>query len=109
MKEFYENRTRNFLPRRTYTIIRVDGKAFHSYTRGLVRPFDEKLQRLQDWDVWLTMLEQGKRGIYCDDLIFTTQIKPGITYDKNLNPFKNHEEARQVISKKHNLGLGIQA
>lgn len=43
MKEFYENRTRNFLPRRTYTIIRVDGKAFHSYTRGLARPFDEKL------------------------------------------------------------------
>lgn len=43
MKEFYENRTRNFLPRRTYTIIRVDGKAFHSYTRGLMRPFDEKL------------------------------------------------------------------
>ena len=43
MKEFYENRTRNFLPRRTYTIIRVDGKAFHSYTIGLVRPFDEKL------------------------------------------------------------------
>ena len=43
MKEFYENRTRNFLPRRTYTIIRVDGKAFHSYTRGLERPFDEKL------------------------------------------------------------------
>ena len=43
MKEFYENRTRNFLPRRTYTIIRVDGKAFHSYTKGLIRPFDEKL------------------------------------------------------------------
>lgn len=43
MKDFYENRTRNFLPRRTYTIIRVDGKAFHSYTRGLVRPFDKKL------------------------------------------------------------------
>jgi len=43
MKEFYENRTQNFLPRRTYTIIRVDGKAFHSYTIGLVRPFDEKL------------------------------------------------------------------
>jgi len=40
MKEFYENRTRTFLPRRTYTIIRVDGKAFHTYTRGLARPFD---------------------------------------------------------------------
>ena len=43
MKVFYENRTRFFLPRRTYTIIRVDGKAFHSYTKGLVRPFDEIL------------------------------------------------------------------
>jgi tRNA(His) 5'-end guanylyltransferase len=42
MKEFYENRTRNFLPRRTYTIIRIDGKAFHTYTKGLTRPFDEK-------------------------------------------------------------------
>jgi tRNA(His) 5'-end guanylyltransferase len=43
MKEFYENRTRNLLPRRTYTVIRVDGKAFHTYTRGLERPFDAKL------------------------------------------------------------------
>jgi tRNA(His) 5'-end guanylyltransferase len=43
MKENYENRTRILLPRRTYTIIRVDGKAFHSYTRGLERPFDDKL------------------------------------------------------------------
>jgi len=40
MKEFYENRTRFLLPRKTYTIIRVDGKAFHTYTRGLEKPFD---------------------------------------------------------------------
>ena len=43
MKSFYENRTKQFLPRRTYTLIRIDGKAFHTYTRGLERPFDEKL------------------------------------------------------------------
>ncbi len=42
MKEFYENRTRYYLPRRTYTIIRIDGKAFHTYTKGLKRPFDDK-------------------------------------------------------------------
>lgn len=42
MKEFYEKITRIFLPRRTYTIIRVDGKAFHSYTKGLEVPFDDK-------------------------------------------------------------------
>lgn len=43
MKEFYENRTRIKLPRRTYTIIRIDGKAFHTYTRGLKKPFDKGL------------------------------------------------------------------
>ncbi len=35
MKEYYENRTRFSLQRRTYTIIRIDGKAFHSYTKKL--------------------------------------------------------------------------
>jgi tRNA(His) guanylyltransferase len=28
------------LPRRTYTIIRVDGRAFHSYLRDDEKPFD---------------------------------------------------------------------
>jgi len=48
MKSNYENRTRIMLPRRTYTIIRVDGKAFKTYTRGLQRPFDAGL--IQDMD-----------------------------------------------------------
>jgi tRNA(His) guanylyltransferase len=43
MKEFYEYRTCYMLPRRTFTIVRVDGKAFHSYTRGLQKPFDDQL------------------------------------------------------------------
>jgi len=43
MKEFYEDRTRIKLPRRTFTIIRIDGKAFHTYTKGLQRPFDQGL------------------------------------------------------------------
>jgi tRNA(His) 5'-end guanylyltransferase len=43
MKSFYEDRFRTKLPRRAYTIIRVDGKAFHTYTKGLNRPFDEGL------------------------------------------------------------------
>ncbi len=40
MKSRYEDRTRYLLPRRTYTIIRCDGKAFHTFTRGCVRPYD---------------------------------------------------------------------
>src|ERR1044071_2531334 len=48
MKSHYENRTRYLLPRRTYGIIRIDGKTFHSYTRGLNRPFDTGL--MEDMD-----------------------------------------------------------
>lgn len=43
IKSYYENRTRYFLPRRTYTLIRLDGVHFHTYTKGLNRPFDDKL------------------------------------------------------------------
>jgi len=43
MKGNYENITRMFLPRRTYTIIRLDGKAFHTFTRGLDKPWDKDL------------------------------------------------------------------
>ena len=34
MKDQYENRTRIMLPRRTYTVIRVDGKAFRATVRS---------------------------------------------------------------------------
>ena len=40
MKE-YEATTKTFLPRRSYTIIRVDGMAFHTLTRKFKKPFDE--------------------------------------------------------------------
>lgn len=37
----YEITTRTFLPRRTYSVLRVDGRAFHTYLRGAVKPFDK--------------------------------------------------------------------
>ncbi len=40
IKNNFENRTRYFLPRRCYYIIRIDGKSFHSYTKKFKRPFD---------------------------------------------------------------------
>lgn len=36
----YEAATRYLLPRRTYTVIRIDGRSFHSYLRGAERPYD---------------------------------------------------------------------
>lgn len=39
----YERLTRTRLPERTYTIVRVDGKAFHTFTKGMERPYDATL------------------------------------------------------------------
>jgi|LakMenEpi03Aug12_release.lakeMendotaPanAssembly.Ray.scaffolds.fasta_scaffold523503_1 tRNA(His) 5'-end guanylyltransferase len=61
MKDFYEDRTRIKLPRRTYTIIRIDGKAFHTYTKGMERPFDEGL--IQDMDETTAYLCKNIQGV----------------------------------------------
>lgn len=39
----YENAYRNVLPAKMPVILRVDGRAFHTYTRGTKTPFDENL------------------------------------------------------------------
>lgn len=41
MKNNYENISRSFLPRRMPMIIRVDGKAFHTLTANMKRPWDD--------------------------------------------------------------------
>lgn len=43
MKEFYEEVPKTRLVRRMPVAIRIDGKAFHTFTRGFKRPFDEVL------------------------------------------------------------------
>ena len=60
MKDFYEDRTRYKLARRTNTIIRIDGKAFHTYTKGLQRPFDQGL--MEDMNKTTEFLCQNIQG-----------------------------------------------
>jgi tRNA(His) 5'-end guanylyltransferase len=43
MKTFYEEVPKTRLTRRTPVAIRIDGKAFHTFTRGFDKPFDEVL------------------------------------------------------------------
>lgn len=43
MKTFYEQIPKTKLMRRTPVIIRIDGKAFHTFTRGFMKPFDDLL------------------------------------------------------------------
>ncbi|GAA2820440.1 hypothetical protein GCM10020220_005930 [Nonomuraea rubra] len=44
----YEAVTRTLLPRRTYAVVRVDGRAFHRYLRHAARPFDDAVMRAMD-------------------------------------------------------------
>ena len=48
MKADYESRTRYLLPRRTFTLVRVDGRSFHSYTKDCERPYDVGLMADMD-------------------------------------------------------------
>ena len=43
MKTFYEKIPKTKLMRRCPVTIRIDGKAFHTFTRGFQKPFDEVL------------------------------------------------------------------
>jgi len=44
----YEATTRFLLPRRTYTVLRIDGRAFHTWTRGLEKPYDREFMSYMD-------------------------------------------------------------
>ncbi len=82
--------------------------------------FDVSLKRFQDWDLWLTMLEQGHTGIFVDAFLFTVQQDhgrrgisqwlPSFMYRipwKRLGwtpkAVKAFEEARRIIEEKHHL------
>ncbi len=59
--------------------------------------FDETIERLQDWDIWLTMLEQKKIGMNVKSLIFTTPKRDyGIT--GNSIPL---DVALKIVKEKH--------
>jgi len=77
--------------------------------------WDESLKRFQDWDLWLTMTEHDKVGIYIPETLFTIIAKgqisawlPRFAYKKPWKylPYfnkrvKDYERAREIIIKKH--------
>lgn len=74
--------------------------------------WDESIRKLQDWDLWLTMLEEGKVGIYIPQILFTvtpggtiSAWLPGFAY--KLFPFlklvKKYNDAVKIIKEKHGL------
>lgn len=60
MKEFYEEVPKTRLVRRMPVAIRIDGKAFHTFTRGFQKPFDKILVKsMQDTMKYLCENIQG--------------------------------------------------
>ncbi len=65
MKENYENRQTHYLTRRIPVIIRIDGKAFHSYTQNLQKPFDDGLiEDMNNTTIYLCQNIQGAKCAY---------------------------------------------
>jgi glycosyltransferase involved in cell wall biosynthesis len=95
------------------------------HTTALIRNedfpgFDESIKRLQDWDLWLTMLSQGKEGVCVPEYLFKaridgasrigTQWMPKMAYKipwKRIGftpkAIQKYEAAREIIKKKHQL------
>ena len=60
MKTFYEGIPKTKLMRRTPVAVRLDGKAFHTFTRGFQKPFDDVLiKSMQDTTKYLCENIQG--------------------------------------------------
>jgi tRNA(His) 5'-end guanylyltransferase len=56
----YENITRTYLSPKQYYVLRIDGKAFHTYTKGLDRPFDEGM--IEDMQETMKFLCENIQG-----------------------------------------------
>lgn len=74
--------------------------------------WDESIKKLQDWDLWLTMLEEGKTGIWIEEYLFTLQPGghisewvPGLVY--KILPFlpvvRKYKKAVAIVKAKHKL------
>jgi glycosyltransferase involved in cell wall biosynthesis len=77
-------------------------------------PFDTSLKRFQDWDLWLTMLEQGKTGVFVPEVLYEKVVGdregistwlPSFMYQLpwKTKQVKKYESAKEIIVKKHRL------
>ena len=87
------------------------------HTTSLLRreyfmPLDLKIKKFQDWDLWLSVLERGGRGIWIDEYLY--KISTGGTMSHWLPSFaykifpflsqvKKYHAAVGAIKEKHNL------
>lgn len=104
MKKNYENRYRIYLTRRTPVIIRVDGNAFHTFTKGLDTPFDSDFMWIMQ-QTCLNLCEniQGCVGGYVQSdeisllLIDYQNLNTDAWFDYNLQKITSITAARATM------------
>lgn len=105
IKSFYEDRYRIYLTRRIPVIIRVDGNAFHTFTRGLDKPFDKNFMKImQETCLSLCQNIQGCVGGYVQSdeisllLIDYQTIDTDAWFDYNLQKVTSLAAARATMT-----------
>jgi len=105
MKNNYENRYRFYLTRRMPVIIRVDGNAFHTFTRGLDRPFDADFMKImQKTCLSLCQNIQGCVGGYVQSdeisllLVDYQTLESDAWFDYNLQKITSLAAARATLA-----------
>jgi len=98
-------------------------KANFIHTSSLTRRekfpgFDEEIKRLQDWDLWLTIMERGGKGTYLPEILFSVQPRkigisewlPSFMYKipwekvgLRIKRLEKYKEAERIIKTKHHL------
>lgn len=98
----------------TTSLIRRETFPGFSAKGGPAFGWDESIERLQDWDLWLTMLEQGHKGIWVNKILFKAQgggtisnWLPSFAYKlfPLLKGVKKYKAAEEIIRKKHKLNV----
>ena len=93
------------------------------HTSSLIRrsdfpEFDESIKKLQDWDLWLTMLENGHRGLWISEILFKVKPRkigmsfwlpsffykvPWQKFGINFSKVRQYENAVKIIKQKHKI------
>ncbi len=110
-------------PSRAYDLVLLKQRNY-IHTSSLIRRsdfpgFDESIKKFQDWDLWLTMAEQGKTGVWINQFLYVVEprrvggISKWIPSWLHRIPWpilgwmpkevKRYREAQAIIRKKHHL------
>ncbi|MEA2065069.1 MAG: glycosyltransferase family A protein [Patescibacteria group bacterium] len=135
LKVLQENRDRSYVYSsfkfgfKTFKLWKFDAKKLkqmpYIHTSSLIRRecftgFDEKIKKLQDWDLWLTMLKKGYEGIWISEVLFKVSVNflrggisvwlpsffykiPWQKFGIRIKEVEKYKNAVEIIKKKYNF------